>query len=1222
MKKYIAILLCITMLFTTYGCAFADTLKLPEQLTVISDEAFAGDLSLDVIDVPWGTERIESGIFTGSGISRIYIPGTVNYIADDAFDGTSVTILSPYDSFAMQYAEAHSLKWENCGTHYKEYTPETPEKPSEDEIPLSEAGMDLMEVLPLDLATDDEQRAFIEEYNAMILEQNAIATRYNAQVSDLYTSMLNMSEHTSELSVEQSDGMVIYDLYGINMLVDQCIIDGDVTLSEMSNEDISEENAYYCIPTDNGNAYLSFSGNCVTLSMSMPRAATNVLMAPGDRDSDMRNLMDSIKSTVDVLDSLHTALDVHMDNALNTADEMVLQNQRRLKFFKKRAQNGTTQWWTDLYRLGERSEIENLKQSLAEQKNLHKLNRVSSAFNIPGILLTLADICDKMTTINKIYDHEHPVNIDLSYPEGVDISDKMNANIQRLRGLYITDAIATLIQLVSACATIVSAASVAGAPVALATAATTLALTVAQTGIQMLEDILYDSIIESDGRLHTCIYGWITDFMTGKPIKNSSVTDEKLYTLTDENGYYELHIEPGASTVYFDCADYNKNGKVVTIDSGDSLEVNIQLDQDTGVVCGYIIDKVTRTRLSGVTVYNSDFSTVTDTYGYYNITLPAKNTVLHFIKEGYTAEHLEVTPLKNQNIQMDNMLNPTADPTPVPPPTPAPIYTPVPTSAPSTAGVWWFTFNYGYRGFGGIYRSDNNQNENRVRCFDPSNILFPSTVNDRTMEIIDFNTLHAKEREIIRSMMIPSGITEIKGDSFYNCTNLQSVAFPSTLSYIGSGAFSYCTSLSSIEINSPVEIEDGAFKNCTSLKSVILNGVKRIGINYDYLVRPKTEGSFRNCKSLKSVVINGSSIIGESSFCGCESLTDVKLNGVTSIGCYAFKDCTSLTSIVIPSTVTSIEQSAFADCTNLTSITINGTTTISSNAFSGCAKLTDIIINGEATIDQYAFSGCTGLKRLVFSSCINTIYATAFEGCSNLCSVEISSAVCIAGNPFTKCDNLTSLVFNDVDMISGIIKYPYYSSSISYDGCPNLTSVEINGSTTITYGVFDNCTNLVCLKLNGVTSIGDEAFRCCDSLTSVTIPSSVASIGKYAFSGCSSLTSVTIPSSVTSIGECAFSGCSSLTSVTIPSGVTSIANSTFRYCRSLNSVTIPSSVTSIGDEAFFWCSNLTSVTIPSSVTSIGSYAFGRCGESLIIYGEANSYAENWANANGFTFSAI
>lgn len=54
------------------------------------------------------------------------------------------------------------------------------------------------------------------------------------------------------------------------------------------------------------------------------------------------------------------------------------------------------------------------------------------------------------------------------------------------------------------------------------------------------------------------------------------------------------------------------------------------------------------------------------------------------------------------------------------------------------------------------------------------------------------------------------------------------------------------------------------------------------------------------------------------------------------------------------------------------------------------------------------------------------------------------------------------------------------------------------------------------------------AFAECDTLTSVTVPDSVASIGGGAFGECTSLTSITIPDSVTFVGHGAFYDCTSI----------------------------------------------------------------------------------------------
>lgn len=142
------------------------------------------------------------------------------------------------------------------------------------------------------------------------------------------------------------------------------------------------------------------------------------------------------------------------------------------------------------------------------------------------------------------------------------------------------------------------------------------------------------------------------------------------------------------------------------------------------------------------------------------------------------------------------------------------------------------------------------------------------------------------------------------------------------------------------------------------------------------------------------------------------------------------------------------------------------------------------------------------------------------------------------------------------------------------------------------------------ISLIPVTSIGDNAFYDCDTITSITIPSSVKSIGEYAFYHCSNLASITLSQSVTSIGASAFYNCDSLTSVTIPEGVESIGELAFSRSDSIVTITIPSSVTSIGEDAFCFCKGLTTINVEkdnTSYKSIDGNLYTKDGKTFIQY---------------------
>ena len=194
-------------------------------------------------------------------------------------------------------------------------------------------------------------------------------------------------------------------------------------------------------------------------------------------------------------------------------------------------------------------------------------------------------------------------------------------------------------------------------------------------------------------------------------------------------------------------------------------------------------------------------------------------------------------------------------------------------------------------------------------------------------------------------------------------------------------------------------------------------------------------------------------------------------------------------------------------------------------------------------------------------------------------------------------------------------------------------TVEIDGKTytvtSIGRDAFEYCGKITTVSIpNTVVNISSDAFFNCDSLISMDIPNSVTHIGHGVFYGCDNLTSVNIPYSVISIDDQTFENCQKLIEINVASGnsqyssadgvmfnkdktelmyfpagktgeysipntVTTIADEAFGYCHGLESVNIPNSVKIIKGDAFI-STNLTTVTIPDGVKIIEHGAFGNC----------------------------
>ena len=122
MRLAVLLTLFFALFFLTVP-AGAETLTLPPAVTDIGPETFAGTESLDEVMIPEGVISIQSLAFSGSGVHRIYLPASLEYIAPDAFDGcTGMTASVTVYSYAEEYCREHEIPYECEYTDLSEFT--------------------------------------------------------------------------------------------------------------------------------------------------------------------------------------------------------------------------------------------------------------------------------------------------------------------------------------------------------------------------------------------------------------------------------------------------------------------------------------------------------------------------------------------------------------------------------------------------------------------------------------------------------------------------------------------------------------------------------------------------------------------------------------------------------------------------------------------------------------------------------------------------------------------------------------------------------------------------------------------------------------------------------------------------------------------------------------------------------------------------------------------
>jgi hypothetical protein len=273
------------------------------------------------------------------------------------------------------------------------------------------------------------------------------------------------------------------------------------------------------------------------------------------------------------------------------------------------------------------------------------------------------------------------------------------------------------------------------------------------------------------------------------------------------------------------------------------------------------------------------------------------------------------------------------------------------------------------------------------------------------------------------SYNVPTSVTDIGVDAFFEYTNQTSVTLSTNVSIISDNAFWVCPALTNITV---------APKNL-SLSSVA-------GVLFDknqdtLIVYPPGNAA------LSYVMPNTVTYIGEEAFYGSASLTNVTIGtNVSIVGDFAFGDCYALAGISFPNSVTTIGGDAFSECSSLADIALGtGVTNIEYQAFVGCSGITTITVAAGnpafVTVNDVLFNSnqttlvvyptASSASSYVIPNSVTNVTACAFMQAYNLASITLGTNIqSIGDSAFQQCYSLTSITLpNSVTNLGNSVFY-------------------------------------------------------------------------------------------------------------------------------------------------------------------------------------------------------
>lgn len=270
---------------------------------------------------------------------------------------------------------------------------------------------------------------------------------------------------------------------------------------------------------------------------------------------------------------------------------------------------------------------------------------------------------------------------------------------------------------------------------------------------------------------------------------------------------------------------------------------------------------------------------------------------------------------------------------------------------------------------------------------------------------------------------IPSGIRRIEAEVFRDAMMLEQVEIPESVEHIGARAFHGTPWIAKQRRETPlVIVRDMLLDGSASVGEVVIPDSVRLvcgwafanGLDITGICFPRTDAkrrfvqveeyAFRNCINLRKMRLPDGETVQFTGLADRERALPplAKQAVMDSLNCFktdehgVLRECTgNIARFRLAHGITEIGEGTFQDGNLLTAITFSETVaSIGAHAFAGCKWLREVWQAGSVTsIGAHAFFGCGALRCVEFSENLQQIGAHAFENCTSLEEIRIPEGV-------------------------------------------------------------------------------------------------------------------------------------------------------------------------------------------------------------------------------------